>query len=177
MGTIEVNRLVSVDTLDITRTDIENMNSDQLKAYAIDLNSELRLKHPKVRHDNNRAQIATNDAIAVNTTEPATNIKEKLKTHKGGNHICGTKKGKTSMFHYVWYNQRLKSWNSGLTLDKRKIVTGVFEKEIDAAIAVDTLLDHVNDTKRPRNRYEFAEILEAHQKQLREQFQAVGGAI
>ena len=55
---------------------------------------------------------------------------------KSGNNRNSTRQKKSSQFIGVWYNKNRKStkkWRSSITIDKKKIILGHFETEIEAS--------------------------------------------
>ncbi len=77
--------------------------------------------------------------------------------HKG--HDIGTKSGLTSKYHYVYWHTASKSYR--ITYGSKKN----YQNQIEAALAIDKILDKRNDTKRPRNRDEFEEVMDAYNDQ------------
>ncbi len=77
--------------------------------------------------------------------------------HVGYDHKLGIKKGRTSKYHYVDFSQG--KFRGTITINKKAHYLGRFVNERDAALAVDTFLNSINDTKRPRNKDAFPELL------------------
>lgn len=67
----------------------------------------------------------------------------------------GIKVGKSSKYHYTYFDSTYKCWK---TNDERRS----YKDEVLAALGADTYLDRIGDEKRPRNRDNFPEIMEAY---------------
>ena len=68
-------------------------------------------------------------------------------------HKLGIKRGKTSIYHYV--DRVGNKYRARVTIKEKTHHLGSFINEVDAALAVDSYLDSIGDTQRPRNRDEF----------------------
>lgn len=66
----------------------------------------------------------------------------------------------SSKYYYVCKNG--KWWTAHIVEKSKSIFSDKFNTEIEAAIAVDIFLDGIKDTKRPRNRDEFEEVMDAY---------------
>ena len=74
----------------------------------------------------------------------------------------GTKRGKTSKYHYVYWNKNHRKWV--VVMDKRH-----FDSEVEAALYSDALLDKRGDTLRPRNRNKHPEIRELYEQVVQDE--------
>ena len=79
----------------------------------------------------------------------------------------GIKSGKSSKYHYVFYDKSDHKFVAQVRIDKVQITVGRFAEEVHAAIAIDAYLDSINDKKRPRNRSEHTEVVFAHLEDLK----------
>lgn len=75
--------------------------------------------------------------------------------HRRGTY--GHKSGKTSKYHNVCWDKRLKKWIASVTMNGGINHLGSYDDEVYAAAVVDQFLDASDDTKRPRNYKEFDE--------------------
>jgi hypothetical protein len=70
---------------------------------------------------------------------------------KHAKQMVGTKWGKTSNFHNVSWDASRNLWKATLKNKGKMIFQKRFEKELDAAIFVNQMLDKLGFTDRPRN--------------------------
>lgn len=105
------------------------------------------------------AELTALDIKSLDVTTLRTVVEELLQIRKDppqvntrkGNILTGAKTGKTSKYHYTFFHTA--SGKYAITHTK-----GVYDNEIQAAIASDDYLDFRGDTKKPRNRDEFPEL-------------------
>ncbi len=141
---------VQVDMSEITESDIASMSGGQLLSFA----------HEAIKYLGNRIQddpvIEINHSpvqAQVPLTEPRSSIDRSPMPF-------GTKVGKTSKYHYVYFTDN--KYIASVTIKGKKIIVGQYEDELQAALIIDVYLDSINDQKRPRNRHEFPEIMDLY---------------
>ncbi len=145
---------------DITLKDIKGMKHSQLLQYALEMK----------RADSNIKQNQLDHA-----DHPVPVVKTKSIRPRVGECTVGAKRGKTSIYHYVWRIFNTNQWTAGFTDKRHKTMVGVYSNEQDTAFAIDAYLDEINDDKRPRNRDEFPEIMKLYLQQQNQQAQTTAG--
>ncbi len=144
---------VQVDMSEITESDIASMSGGQLLSFA----------HEAIKYLGNRIQddpvIEINHSpvqAQVPLTEPRSSIDRSPMPF-------GTKVGKTSKYHYVYFTDN--KYIASVTIKGKKVIVGAFDDEDHAAHIIDLYLDRIDDTQRPRNRDEHPEIMELYLSQ------------
>ncbi len=77
----------------------------------------------------------------------------------------GKKIGKTSKYHFVnvqMRNDKFYTFKASTSVGGKSVNMGSHKDEIQCAVLADAYLDNIGDKKRPRNRDEFTEVLEAY---------------
>ena len=84
-----------------------------------------------------------------------------------GGSTLGKKIGKTSKYHFInaqMRNDKFYNYMASTSIDGKTVSMGASKHEIECALLADAHLDGIGDEKRPRNRDDFPEIMEAYQK-------------
>lgn len=149
--TAQVLRAVEINITELTKDDLVLVDKEQLVTIALGLIELLKQR--------------TCPISPVDVQIPVQAHPKKVKRRFGGhNKHLGTKTGKTSKYHYIDHLKKGGKFRAKVRIDNTIINLGLFVNEIDAALAVDAQLDELIDKKRPRNRDEFPEVMEAYQK-------------
>jgi len=175
--TATVLRPTKIDITELTKSDLELVEKEQLLVITLGLIELLKEQsHTKVRPE--AQTVLKTHPVAPKREEP-TAVEATLfdaeavvvpRTGHEGN--IGFKYGTTSKYHYVCYNKQVKvnPWNAVVKI-KGKNQSKFFKTEMEAALAIDIQLDYLGDTKRPRNRDEFPEVMEAYKSQQQQEEQ------
>ncbi len=155
MESITITRSVQVSLNELQPQDIKDMSQrDEVEDVALKL---LQWCNELSKELNVLVTAPVEIADFLDPVVPV--VEHKKRTHDGDGHI-GFKYGKTSKYHYVSFNKANKKnpWNAVVKING-KHHSKYFATEIEAAVAIDNQLDFLGDTKRPKNRDEFPEIM------------------
>ncbi len=136
---------------EITKSDIDLMNTDQVKAYA-------REAHEIIEHNDIQYEHLGDEELM---TDVPNIISGTTLQHLGHQGAVGSKRGKTSKYHYTFWNTSLNAWISQVLINGKKYSCPKSNDEVMSAVKIDLYLDKINDETRPRNYEEFSEILSA----------------
>ena len=162
-----MNFSIAKTTEEITLEDIPLMDVNQIRSYAREACKLIRTQTKAIIQSNETilepgilAHMTKEECIGRVIAELGdVNVVKRDDTHKSG---IGSKKGKTSKYHYTFWNRALNAWLAQVLIKGKKYSIPKSDNEIQCAVAVDMLLDeNNNDEKRPRNYEDFPEILEA----------------
>ena len=155
---------------ELTGTDIELLDTDQLKKYAIEA-SRIIHREPVTSVSTGSDADYNDDLLSYiddNIDDFNDNIKlrdlaaNKIRKKTDGTNHLGLKLGKTSQYHYTFYSNGLNQYVSAILIKGKKHHILNSHSEIECALAIDHFLDEIEDNGRPRNRNEFPEIMDAY---------------
>lgn len=167
---VTIKKEVDIFTLD--GEDLLDLSKETLVDAILEAGELLKAAKTDVLHcledtSQRGAKDCCEDDIAMPGTQLAFDVATKAAgcnaVHHGGGPI-GRKHGTTSKFHYVYFSRTEGLWRSGLTIKRAYHNTYSGLNEIDAALAIDEFLDSINDSKRPRNRDDHEEVMDAYNR-------------
>ena len=152
---IKITKTINVN--DLTSDDIKLLDRNTL----LKIVTELTSKPSKPLVDTNppvKPPLATTEHPQATVAKSTLKSLTPKKKHKTGDTTTGKKTGYSSKYHYVYFHTQSKAFTVVYGNKKQ------FSTELEAALAIDGWLDDRGDTKRPKNRDKFPEVMEAYER-------------
>ncbi len=162
-----IDKEVEVEPRELSEDEIYSLDAKYAQAMAVfykrkyeeamDLNSEIlnTCKHTVIT-TKTEPQQATQDIKIEKTDNVSPEQNKAVVSHPRNDIGIGSKKGISSKYHYVYYDRTNTCWKSCFESTR-------YKTEIEAALAADEWVkNNDNKKKRPFNRNEFKEVMEAY---------------